>query len=109
MERFDVIVVGSGASGGWVAKKLTEAGLQVLVLEAGAELDPASDLPDETPANVAPHGSVAKELQVRQPVQSRHPSFSPTFRHLFIDDQEHPYGLPPDRPFDWIRSRQVGG
>jgi choline dehydrogenase-like flavoprotein len=33
--KVDAIVVGSGASGGWVAKRLSEAGLQVLVLEAG--------------------------------------------------------------------------
>ena len=40
---YDAIIVGSGASGGWVAKQLTEAGLRVAVLEAGRKLDPATD------------------------------------------------------------------
>ena len=34
-QHFDVVIVGSGASGGWAAKRLTEAGLRVAVLEAG--------------------------------------------------------------------------
>ena len=32
---FDVIVVGSGAAGGWAAKRLCEAGLKVALVEAG--------------------------------------------------------------------------
>ena len=38
---FDVVIVGSGASGGWAAKRLTEAGLRVAVLEAGRQLTDA--------------------------------------------------------------------
>ena len=43
---YDAVVVGSGASGGWVAKELTEAGLRVAVLEAGRRLNPAVDYHD---------------------------------------------------------------
>ncbi len=42
-ETFDAIVIGSGATGGWAAKELTEAGMRVIVLEAGRKLDPEKD------------------------------------------------------------------
>ena len=41
--HFDAIVVGSGISGGWAAKELTEHGLKTLVLEAGGPVDPKHD------------------------------------------------------------------
>ncbi len=44
---FDVIVIGSGAAGGWVAKECAERGRKVLVLEAGRQLDPHKDFPPQ--------------------------------------------------------------
>ena len=38
---FDAVIVGSGATGGWAAKDLTEAGLDVALLEAGPPVTPA--------------------------------------------------------------------
>ena len=40
---FDAIVVGSGISGGWAAKELTERGLRVLVLERGGNIKHGED------------------------------------------------------------------
>ena len=53
MDGFDAIVIGSGATGGWVAKRLTEAGARVVMLEAGR---PASDADyrEHVPASALP-------------------------------------------------------
>ena len=42
-ESFDAIVVGSGISGGWAAKELTERGLRVLLLERGKNVEHQKD------------------------------------------------------------------
>lgn len=45
--EFDAIVVGSGISGGWAAKELTEKGLKVLLLERGRDIVHAKDYVNE--------------------------------------------------------------
>ena len=47
--------------------------------------------------------------QARQPVQSLCYQCDEYTNHLFVDDTEHPYTTPADRPFHWIRGRHVGG
>ncbi|HXL06404.1 MAG TPA: NAD(P)-binding protein, partial [Gemmatimonadales bacterium] len=42
-QSYDAIVVGSGISGGWAAKELTEKGLQVLLLERGKNIEHVKD------------------------------------------------------------------
>jgi choline dehydrogenase-like flavoprotein len=96
-DHLDAIVVGSGATGGWAAKKLTEGGLRVALVEAGPMLFGSEA---EKPAPVAPS---------RQPVQERCSAFDEDKSPLFVDDVDNPYSHPPDEQFDWIRSRQVGG
>jgi len=101
---YDAIVIGSGITGGWAAKELTEAGLNVLVLEAGPKIEPheISDLSKWTPEQ-------RRETAKRQPIQSRHISYWFQNPSLFVDDQDHPYTHGPSNPFVWIRGRQVGG
>jgi choline dehydrogenase-like flavoprotein len=111
-ESYDAIVVGSGATGGWVAKELTEAGLTVAVLEAGRKLDPAVDYsehkqPWEMPLRGRRLGR--RELQAEQPVQVKCYQCDEYTNHLFVKDTELPYTTPKDKPFDWIRGRHVGG
>jgi choline dehydrogenase-like flavoprotein len=100
---FDVAIVGSGATGGWVAKELTERGLRTIVLEAGPRITP-SDVDREN----RPPWEVERDVR-RRPVQSRNRCFSPANCHLYVDDLEHPYATPKNAPFNWIRSRVAGG
>ena len=111
-ESYDAVLVGAGAVGGWIAKDLTEAGLTVAVLDAGRTLDPARDFnehkrPWEMPFRGRRYGSQA--AQARQPIQKQCVMYDEYTAHQFIDDTENPYTTPPDRPFVWIRCRQVGG
>lgn len=101
-ERFDAIVVGSGATGGWAAKELTEAGLSVALLEAGPALPFDESLREKNaPSELPP--------PLRQSIQARCYAFNEHTSHLFVDDLENPYTHPEEMPFEWIRSRQVGG
>ncbi len=98
----DAIVVGSGAAGGWAAKELTEAGLRVLLLEAGPERKPAG-------AGRAWATRLWRHARGAQPVQELQPGYWIKDPNLFVKDVEQGYSTPPDRPFVWIRGRQLGG
>ena len=111
-EVFDAVIVGSGATGGWVAKHLTEAGLRVAVLEAGRKLDPARDYSEhKQPWEMPLRGRRLswREHVEEQPIQSKVFQCDEYSHHLFIKDTEHPYTTAPDKPFYWIRGRHVGG
>jgi choline dehydrogenase-like flavoprotein len=108
---FDVIVVGSGAAGGWVAKECAERGLNVLVLEAGRALDPARDFPppaDGAGSRVSILNRALATLR-GQSVQARCMSFGPLTAHLFLNDRKNPYRTAPGTRFNWYRARQQGG
>jgi len=97
----DVIVVGSGATGGWAAYEFTRRGLRVLLLEAGAALDPDADLHDD--------GAEAALLLERRPIQSTCYACTEGTAKLFVDDRDNPYVTARNTHFRWIRSRQLGG
>lgn len=111
MKIYDAIVVGSGASGGWVAKELTEAGIEVLMLEAGPPRIPTRDFTEHVwPYQLKFRGFGNQEaLLKRQPIQRLCYACDEYSHQFFVDDDEHPYTFPPDKPFMWIRGRQVGG
>jgi choline dehydrogenase-like flavoprotein len=105
----DVLVIGAGATGGWAAMDLAERGLAVLVLDAGPWQEPTS--PFLTTARGATRSMNRQKpaWAARKPVQSQCYACREDTHHLFVDDVENPYVAPPDKPFTWIRSRQVGG
>jgi choline dehydrogenase-like flavoprotein len=108
---YDTLIVGSGASGGWVAKELCEQGMDVLMLEAGPPRVPSRDFTEHVwPYQVRYRGfGDQKRLLTNQPVQRLCYACDDYSHQFFVDDNEHPYTFPEDKPFMWIRGRQVGG
>ena len=106
---FDAIVIGSGISGGWAAKELTEKGLKTLVLERGRDVKHNVDYPTTNmmPWEFEHRGQVPEDIQKANPVVSRCYAFREDAQHFFVKDQDHPYVQ--EKPFDWIRGYQVGG
>ncbi len=111
-EQFDAIVVGSGISGGWAAKELTEKGLKVLVLERGKPLAHGKDyIGEHAPQWKLPNnGKPQRELYAEEyPMQSKSYAFDEATRHFWNNDKENPYQTNPDKPFEWMRADVVGG
>lgn len=108
---YDALIVGSGASGGWVAKELAEQGLHVLMLEAGPARVPSRDFTEHAwPYQMRYRGfGNQKRLLEEQPVQRLCYACDDYSHQYFVNDNEHPYTFPADKPFMWIRGRQVGG
>ena len=111
-KAYDAIVVGSGITGGWAAKELTEKGLETLVLEAGRSIVPERDYVEHVPAwELKFRGwdnrfERAKTQFVQREVYYACDEYSHKF---FVNDLENPYSTDPGKPFSWIRGRQVGG
>jgi choline dehydrogenase-like flavoprotein len=105
---YDVIVIGSGISGGWAAKEFCEKGLKTIVLERGK----VKHLKDYPTTNMMPwefehRGDLTQAIKDANPVVSKCYAFREDALHFFVKDAEHPYVQ--EKPFDWIRGYQVGG
>ena len=110
--RYDAIVIGAGATGGLAAQLLTEAGLRVLVLDAGAVRSPLRSLSRRLTRGlirrILGDGALTALDRRRQRVQSQCYAW-PFAPEAFVDDLDCPYVTPPGRPFIWLRARQLGG
>ena len=106
---YDAIVVGSGISGGWAAKELTEKGLRTLLLERGRDVK-HGDYPTamqeawEFPGrNRRSNTELERQAKQNRTGYTTHPASA----HWFVDDVDNPYSE--DKPFDWMRGYHVGG
>jgi len=111
-EIFDAIVVGSGISGGWAAKELTEKGLKTLMVERGRPVEHRKDYVGEgvKPWQMPFRGQIEKAIVDEQHyIQKKCYAFNDATKHFFGNDKDYPYSTPKDKPFDWIRGNQLGG
>ncbi|MEQ9305312.1 MAG: GMC family oxidoreductase, partial [Marinoscillum sp.] len=107
---YDAIVVGTGISGGWAAKELTEKGLKTLVLERGRPVEHIKDyptmnlnpweLPHDDQVSVEERKEYEKQLRTGYTIKE-------STKHWWVKDTEHPYTE--TKRFDWIRGYHVGG
>jgi choline dehydrogenase-like flavoprotein len=110
--EFDAIVVGSGITGGWAAKELTEKGLKVLMLERGKPVEHRADyvtehmptwrMPDR---NLPNRPLYASDYYVQRNARG----FDYTTLRFWNNDRENPYVQEPGKPYNWFRGNVVGG
>ena len=107
---YDAIVVGSGATGGWAAKQLAEAGLEVALLEAGRNVSPR-EFTEHKPVFQLKYRDMAGagEWRKRRSVQVQCYACTEYNYDWFVDDVDNPYSTPAGKPFTWQRMRIVGG
>ncbi|MFN4146415.1 MAG: GMC oxidoreductase [Runella sp.] len=107
---YDAIVIGSGISGGWAAKELTQKGLRTLLLERGRNVKHVTDYPTtmSAPWEMTHRGRLPLDIAERVPIQGKTGyAVNEYGHHFFVKDDEQPYIQ--EKPFDWTRGYQVGG
>lgn len=107
--HYDAIVVGSGISGGWAAKELTEKGLNTLLLERGPYVEHVKDYTNEhKPLWDKPlRGKLTLKTRQEYPVNARSGLMSEFSKPFFFKDSLSSYVE--EEPFTWVRGYQLGG
>lgn len=107
--QFDAIVIGSGISGGWAAKELTEKGLKVIMLERGRNIEHIKDYVNATKDSWEfPHrGGRTQQMIKDYPVLKRDYPLNEVVLDYWVKDKESPYTEV--KRFDWYRGYHVGG
>jgi choline dehydrogenase-like flavoprotein len=102
-ENVDVLIVGSGHSGGMVAKILTEKGISCVMLNAGPIVDFQKDR-ELKPAHELPYRGF--KMPGRLPHVFQADEFN---ANTWVDEKEVPYTFSPEQPYNWVRVRLFGG
>jgi choline dehydrogenase-like flavoprotein len=108
-QTYDAIVVGSGISGGWAAKELTEKGLKVLLLERGPDVVHVKDYKTATlaPWEVPHRGRRTVQMLENHPNLRRDYVLNELNLDWWAHESDSPYIE--KKPFTWFRGYQVGG
>jgi choline dehydrogenase-like flavoprotein len=106
---YDAIVIGSGISGGWAAKELTEKGLKTIVLERGRNIEHIKDYvnANKSPWELPHRGGRTQQMIKDHPVLKRDYTLNESNLDYWVNEKESPYVEV--KPFDWFRGYHVGG
>ncbi|CAN5574073.1 GMC family oxidoreductase [soil metagenome] len=106
---FDAIVVGSGISGGWAAKELTEKGLKVLLLERGRDLEHVTGYESamKHPWEFTYRGYIPRKQRGDRPLGNRGYPYDEYIHYYGFNNSDAPYTE--EKPFSWFRTNIVGG
>ncbi|MEI6265265.1 MAG: GMC family oxidoreductase [Sphingobacteriia bacterium] len=108
-QNFDAIVIGSGISGGWAAKELTEKGLKVLMLERGRNIEHVKDYVNANKEawDYPHHDRKTQEMIANNPVRDRDYPLNESTFNMWANEKESPYTEV--KRYDWFRGYHVGG
>jgi choline dehydrogenase-like flavoprotein len=107
---YDVIVVGSGASGGWAAKRLSEAGLKVALAEAGRPQSDKNFTEHMADFQLKYRDKAPEVIRRTRPIQKDCYACMEYNYDWFANDLDEPYTTPSGMPFSWQgQMRIVGG
>ncbi len=101
--EYDVLIIGSGASGGMAAHTLTRLGVKCLMLDAGPLVDPDKQRVLK-PVSQLPYRGFGKPGRFPHVTQAN--EFT---ANMWADEKENPYSYDPGNPYYWVRIRLVGG
>ena len=106
---YDAIVIGSGISGGWAAKELTQKGLKTIMFDRGRNIEHIKDYVNATkaPWEFKDRGQKTQEILKDYPVLVRDPGLLNNNLDYWVDEKESPYVEV--KRFDWFRGYHVGG
>jgi choline dehydrogenase-like flavoprotein len=106
---YDAIVVGSGISGGWAAKELTQKGLKVLMLERGEDIEHIKGYTNtnKDPWQFPHRGGKTQQMIKDYPVLNRDYPLNETNLNYWTNEKDCPYVE--KKRFDWFRGYHVGG